>query len=264
MATLQWFITRSKELEKEIRDLQTFIDSAPPGNLIARKKEKGRTEFYQSFTLSPGRRKEIYIPDDNRTLAADIARKEYSRKMLNDCILEKKALDKYLSAITAEKTADIYLKQHPEAAKLINAASANDFISNWKNTPYIRSNEHPENLIYPTVIPDLKVRSKAEGDIISRLIHYRIPFRYEETLIINGVVLHPDFTCLNIRTLKEYYWEHQGGWDQERYVGRLGSRESQLLQAGIIPWKNLIITTETGDEPLDINWVDMIIQHFLM
>ena len=97
-----------------------------------------------------------------------------------------------------------------------------------------------------------------------RLVHFGVPFRYEELVYSNGIYYHPDFSCLNVRTLEKIYIEHQGGWDMDSYVDRLHNREMDLKQAGIIPWKNLLITTETKDQSLDINWVDVLIQYYLL
>ena len=51
-------------------------------------------------------------------------------------------------------------------------------------------------LIYTTVISGLKVRSKAESQIVGKFVQLELPFRYEEMLIINGIAIHPDFSCL--------------------------------------------------------------------
>lgn len=157
------------------------------------------------------------------------------------------------------------IEQAPEGNLVIpKLRDKNSFIQEWTNADYQRSNLYPEKLIYPTVIPNLKVRSKAEADWISRLVHFGIPLRYEELIISNQVALHPDITGLNITTLTPVYIEHQGGWDNDDYIRNLEGRSLLLKQAGIIPWKNLIITTETRSQPLDINWIDELIQYFFM
>ncbi|MBO7392365.1 MAG: hypothetical protein J6U77_07685, partial [Verrucomicrobia bacterium] len=73
-----------------------------------------------------------------------------------------------------------------------------------------------------------------------------------------------DFKCKNMRTGKVFWWEHQGKWDDPGYVSGLPAREELLYKAGLVPWKNLIITTETQDLPLDLQWVDEIIRFFLL
>ena len=61
-----------------------------------------------------------------------------------------------------------------------------------------------------------------------------------------------------------FYLEHLGALDKQGYIEEWNKRQFQLAKAGIIPWKNLLITTETRDQPLDINWVDDLIKFYLM
>ena len=144
----------------------------------------------------------------------------------------------------------------------------------WKNIPYKRSQTNPEWLKYPTIIKGLQVRSKAEADIIGRFEHFGAAYHYEEYFDIpehllnlyrrNSFDIHPDFKCKNMRTGKVYWWEHQGQWDNPKYVADLPAREELLFKAGLVPWKNLIITTETQELPLDLQWVDEIIRFYLL
>jgi len=257
---------RKKALEKELATLQNYLDSAPEGTLISRQKSIGQYKYY-NYRLSPdGKKKETYIPQSNAVLAEKLACKAYAAKRLSDCKKELRILSDYLSFYGSEKEADRFLKAHPGAAKLILplVEHLDAYAKQWQEAPYIRSEIHPEDLIYPTLNPNLKVRSKSEGDIYGRLVFFQVPRRYEEQIIINGIAIHPDFTCLNVRTREVFYWEHQGAWDKLDYVHKLPGREDQYRMAGIIPWKNLIITTETKNQPLDINWVDTLIQYFLL
>lgn len=253
-------------IENEVQMLEQYVSTAPKGKLVCRQRVPGKYDFSYCIHEQNGRKKEAHIPLSKKELALQLAYKEYAIKRLADCKKELYALNCFLSFYGREKETDQYLKSHPGAATLLTPilSSPDEYAKQWQKKPYTRSTNRPEDLIYPTVVPDLKVRSKAEGDIISRFIYFQVPYRYEEQLIINGIVLHPDLTCLNVRTREEFYWEHQGAWDKQNYVSRLSGREDQYRIAGIIPWKNLIITTETANQPLDINWVDLIIQYFLL
>jgi len=65
-----------------------------------------------------------------------------------------------------------------------------------------------------------KVRSKSEVIIADRLFINAIPYEYERGLIVKipktaecpetEMVWNPDFRVLNVRTGKEYIWEHFG------------------------------------------------------
>lgn len=265
MANLKSLKVESENLEKEIKYWRSVLDNAPEGHLIARATKNGmyRYSYYE------GRKKEsreIMIPKENMSFAEQLAMKEYAACRIKDIEKNKEILDEYINNLKRERAAEQYLKLHPGPAELIipKLRYKNKYIEEWQKADYAHSEKNKDKLKYPTLIKGLLVRSKAESDWISRLIHYGIPFRYEELVLIDNIALHPDLTCLNVRTLKKFYIEHQGAWDKDDYICKLGDRERTLSRAGIIPWKNLIITTETADEPLDINWIDELIKYFLL
>ena len=83
-----------------------------------------------------------------------------------------------------------------------------------------------------------------------------IPYLYEQALKLrNGKIYYPDFTLLKKNTRETIYLEHLGLLDDETY------RKSNLLKLdeyranGIYIGKNLLITYETLDSPLDINGI---------
>ena len=73
-----------------------------------------------------------------------------------------------------------------------------------------------------------------------------------------------DFTLLNVRSGSIYYWDHRGLSDDLQYLKKTHYCEEQYLKKDIIPWVNLIVTTETKDHPLDIQWVNQLIEYYLM
>ena len=111
----------------------------------------------------------------------------------------------------------------------------------------------------------LRVRSKSEILIANALDKYCIPFRYEYPLMLkkSGVV-RPDFTCLNIRTRKEYIWEHFGMMDDEGYahknVLKINDYETSGFHAGI----NMILTFETSLTPINSNIIRAMIENYLI
>ena len=175
-------------------------------------------------------------------------------------------LEKLISLKEADPKWSSYLKSHPGlAALLLNDPAENTYLnSNWKNQPYKRNYNYPQSLIFPTVVPDLMVRSKAEADILSRLEYYKIQYHYDEIIKINNMDLAIDFICLNSSTNAFWYWDHRGRLDDPQYIKKTIYCETQYLNGGIIPWINMIVTTETKDHPLDIQWVDHLIKYYLL
>ena len=76
-----------------------------------------------------------------------------------------------------------------------------------------------------------RVRSKSEWMIASMLDASGVPYRYEETVGLHelyGGAFHPDFTVLNKRTRKEYYWEHFGRMDDPETADDLRVEEPSV------------------------------------
>ncbi len=265
MINLKTLIIQSEQLAHEIAQLEAAVNDAPPGKLVSRRRN-GSFEYSYRIRDNTGKEREIYIPKSDIEYARQLAFRDYAKVRLIEAREEKQIMDSWIDFIRSERSADKYLIDHPGAGNLVldQLTSPDEAIQKWQNADYRKSNRYMEYLKYTTVVPGLLVRSKSEADIISRMVYYGVPFRYEEEVIVNDIAFHPDITGLNCRTRQIKYWEHQGAWDKENYVKPLKDREVQLARAGIIPWKNLIITTETADEPLDITWVDTIIQHFFL
>ena len=87
-----------------------------------------------------------------------------------------------MKIIENEPAAEHFLDTHPGIKELVvpNLKNPNEEIEKWRTQDYYKNPYRPEGLKVPTIIPDLKVRSKSEADIISRLVHFGVPFHYEE------------------------------------------------------------------------------------
>lgn len=275
MFSIDNLIYRSQELKKEIQKIQQYLKEHSTNEyLVSRARNAGNYVYTKKYTANDGTPIETYLPVAKRAEAAKLAYNGYVKEYLNDLKEEKKAIDHYIKWAEKEPHAVNYLKVHPGHSALILGHIPNHMNSDiyqrgqaWKSTPYERSNLNSNSLKYQTIVPGLMVRSKAEADIISRLEAFGVAYHYEELFeekSYNGFPIHLDFKCFNARTCKEFWWEHQGKWDDPNYTVNIATREKILFQAGLIPWKNLIITTETLDMPLDILWVDEIIKFFLL
>ncbi len=128
--------------------------------------------------------------------------------------------------------------------------------------PYDRSPKYPEQLIHKTAA-GVMVRSKSEA-IIAMLLHtHKIPFRYECALSLNNVTIYPDFTIHHPLTGQIYYWEHFGMMDNPTYSQNTCSKLQLYATNGIYPTIQLITTFETKENPLDSEYVEALIRHFL-
>lgn len=97
------------------------------------------------------------------------------------------------------------------------------------------------------------------------LLHVNsIPFRYECELQLGETTLYPDFTLRHPLTGNLFYWEHFGMMDNPAYCRNVSSKLQLYFSHGIIPSINLITTYETKDDPLDVEIVEGIIQHYFL
>ncbi|MBQ7507847.1 MAG: hypothetical protein IJT52_00790 [Spirochaetales bacterium] len=111
------------------------------------------------------------------------------------------------------------------------------------------------------------VRSKSEALLADRFFVLGIPYRYEQRFVIDEMTefyLHPDFTVLNKRTRKEYYWEHCGMIDDSKYGNDAVERLYLYSLKGYYPGKNMIFTYETKEKPLNMDYVDKLISEYLL
>ena len=114
----------------------------------------------------------------------------------------------------------------------------------WSEAPYRQNDKHPECKDKITS-RGLHMRSKSEVMIAELLYQYGIPFRYEEPLYIDGVMLAPDFTFRGADLLK-FYWEYCGMMDDPKYVDHHIWKKNLYERHGIVPWKNIYFTYESG------------------
>ena len=275
---------KSNSLEKEIQLLQNYLDHNATDDSLVSRKERGSYRYARRFKNEEGKTDEVYLSQEDITEIRRLAYINYAKARLKDARGEKSALDHLVRFYDQERRVTEYLSLHPGVAAVLQndpnfqtSVLENDLqkkADQWKNAPYNRSTYNPNELKYPTIVPGLLVRSKAEADIISRFEYFGAAYHYEEEWEIpehlitlygrNSFTFHPDFKVKNMRTGNVFWWEHQGGWDNPKYVANMARRETDLFRMGLIPWKNLIITTETLAQPLDLLWVDQIIQFYLL
>lgn len=139
-------------------------------------------------------------------------------------------------------------------------------LEHWNTEVYETNIKHPENLRFETNNGEL-VRSKSELIIANALAREKkhLLYKYERPIkiVINGVehIFYPDFTILNIHSGKLFYWEHAGKMDDPSYANTFVSKLNVYEENDIIPGKNLLITYETKDNPLNMQSIKCCIEH---
>ncbi len=150
-------------------------------------------------------------------------------------------------------------RQHAEKDLLAPALLESvKWMTDWCREPYECSDRHLNELRVRAKC-GLIVRSKSEAFIADWLFEHRIPFHYEQILRVGDQVFCPDFTIL-LPDGKLLYWEHFGALSKTGYLQDTQRRLARYLDAGIYPGRDLLITCEDGDSPLDLRDCEWILQ----
>lgn len=248
-----------KRLNSEISKIKKEYVSMPSGRLHCYK----NGESYKWFRVSDDGASRKYIKRDNRDLAVMLARKEYLKAKLMDLEAESMAYSALLSKWPESSRVEALIERSDGFRELLADVKRpiEDKALEWQKAPYNHNMNYPEKLNVPTGL-GYYVRSKSERDIALMLTEHGIPFRYECELILNGMVLYPDFMVLNPKTHKLYIWEHFGLSGDKNYDKSVACKLDTYRENGYYPMINLITTYETKDNPLDLTLVEDLIKHF--
>jgi hypothetical protein len=264
MESIKNVLTKRKEQLLQIkRDKEKTLKSVPKGHLRICK--RGANVQYYHRT-NPKDFNGVYIPKKNSGIAQKLAQRDYDERVLDSVKKELNALDKYFASSPITLAEDIYHTLHEERRKLICPIwePEEEFISNWESVEYSGKE-------FDAFTPKLytakgeRVRSKSEVIIADSLNREGVPYRYEYPIYVEGWgTVHPDFTVLNVRERKEIYWEHLGMMDDREYMEKVLEKINTYAQNGIFPGKNLILTYETAQMPLNQKMVQIMIEQYLL
>ena len=253
---------RKKELEKLKKEKEIALQNVPEGALRICD-HANRTQYYHR--IDPKDTSGAYIPTKNHDLICKLAQKEYDQKVLRAIDKELAITKKYLSGYPVVTVEQIYDTLHKKRQALIQPIQESDdeFIEKWTNYDYKGKGFDVEAPEYYTAKKE-RVRSKSELIIADLLNRESIPYRYECPVYLRGMgQIYPDFTVLNVKKRKEYYWEHFGMMDDPSYTEEALQKLTMYEQNGIFPGEQLIITYETRKNPLSQKQVLNFIEHYL-
>lgn len=254
-----------KETKKLIKQLeQNPLTGAYISSSINISKSNGVTQFYVRKNKSgKNTGKGKYISVKEKHIIKNILQQNYYKKVKKIVLKELIKIDKLLYL---KNEINNQAKRLPIGKqKLIQPVTMSDseYIKIWQNIPFIAKTffQSDPELYTPK---GLRVRSKSEIIIATVLDKYRIPFRYEFPVTINKKIFYPDFYCLNVRTRKEFIWEHFGIMDNLEYSKNALEKLVLYNESGFFIGKNLITTFEQSNFPLKINQVEQLINQYLL
>lgn len=224
---------------------------------------KKKTQYY--LVQDSGDPDGSYLKKDQRTIAEELAQKDYILQVLKAAKNEQEKLLKLLKSDSVGAPERIYDHLSEERKALIAPIRLSDeeFVRKWSEQEY-QTKGIPDGLpVFQTERGEM-VRSKSEMIIADMMYHMGIPYRYEYPIYLSGETIHPDFTVLNRKERKEYYLEHLGRLDDPQYCADFVWRLFLYEENRIFPGENLLFTFESDKQPLRPQLVRRLLEKYLL
>ena len=254
---------RASELKKAIMEAMRISESYPDGRLRVSQTEK-RVRYYQ--VLQKGDSSGSYITREKRDIIKILAQKDYTGRFLSEARRELSSLEKCIDLLE-ESDSDLTYTLLPDTRKQwVEPYLQTDeiYARHWQEQVFKTNGYATEAKIYETQKGE-KVRSKSEAIIADILYGLRIPYRYEQALMLRDkTIRYPDFTLLKVKTRDVIYLEHFGLLDDEQYRAGCLNKLDEYRSNGIYPGKNLLITYESKENPLDIGGTRKMLKTILL
>ena len=245
-------LARKSFLEELIGQLNSALACAPTGKLRISCEGRNPRYYIRASKADPNGK---YVRKSDMPRAAAIAQRDYNAEALGAALRELEGIDRLLGALEQGVVEETYEGLILPRKKLVIPATVSDeeFGRIWQDVKYTgKGFKAGDKEIYS--LSGTRVRSKSEGDLDDMFADLGVPRRYEYPVILwDGRVIYPDFMLLNVKTRKEYLWEHLGSTDDPGYMRRNTDRINDLIMSGWIPGDNLIISMESDVTPLNIN-----------
>ena len=245
-------------ISKTIETVERKLKSLPAGRLNI-KHQNDKPYYYYVKANS----KERFLTKADAVLIRQLLQKRYLKEVLKIAKNELAALSKMLSLYPEDLPEELYeklpeeLRMGVEPVMLGNEQDARE----WMAEPFVGKPFKDDAPVYKTIKGE-RVRSKSEVMIADRMYARGVPYKYECPIMIEGQVIHPDFSMKRMSDNKIIYHEHCGMMDDPEYFKDLVERISLYNQAGILQGNRLTFTFETSDKPLDIRIIDRLIDEF--
>lgn len=253
---------RKNQLLQLKKEKEKALLSAPKG-LLRVNCQGDRTQYYRRENANDANG--VYLREKEVNLVRRLAQKEYDQKVLRAVEKEVRAIERCLVGYPLTGAEEVYEKLHRERKKLVVPVwePQEQFVQKWEAVVY-EGKSFGEDAPEFYTAKNERVRSKSEWIIADLLNREGVPYRYEYPLHLKGMgVVHPDFTVLNVKERKEFYWEHLGMMDDATYAERALQKIALYEQNGIYPGEGLILTYETRTNPLNQKVVVNVIEHYL-
>ena len=252
-----------QEVDRLITNAEKSLKKAPDGALVL-SKSNGTVQYYHKTEYE--QKKGEYISKKNSKLITSLAQKDYDLRFLRHMKEQKNKLSKAVKLLSDIDFSKIYSELTEARQKLVQPYVLTDeqYVEQWRSVQY-KGKEFFEDT--PILITEggEEVRSKSEKILADKFYSCGIPYRYEYPLNLKGYgIVYPDFTLLNVKERKEIFFEHFGMMDNPEYCQKAIQKLETYAKNGIHIGKNLLVTFETLQKPLDIKVVEQLLEEFIL
>lgn len=235
---------------------------------LNKENRKGKLKLFHVYE-NDGKRKRVVI-NDNEELLTALCRKRYLKEELDLIDKDIMALKRFI-ATYIQPTPETIINRLPDKYSNFpedyffnpRKAQGETYASKqrWATEPYEQSDYKPEQKVQLTS-RGLRVRTKSEVVVAEMLDAAGITYRYEQMIYIEDFSFAPDFTIMTDRGI--FYWEHAGMIYDEEYWEHHKWKLSMYERAGIVPWRNLIVTYDNENGGLDTRIIRSEIENKLL
>ena len=254
---------RIDELQQVIDFLQMQLEKAPEGTLYC------TSSHSQAQWQRIVGAKRSYLSKGETKLIRALAQKKYNTLLLDDFKRQRSVLDQLVNSYVPQNGEKIFMSMGEKWREQIVPLNIpdSDFADLWQSLRY--KGKTIENTGLLTAKGEC-VHSKSEIIIADVLASLGVPYRYEFPHELKSVEssrcvkVYSDFTCLNVRTRKEFVWEHFGMMDDAEYAQNAVVKIEMYHNSGFFLGDNFIFTMESRDKPLNSQMVRKIVKKYLV
>lgn len=257
---------RRTQVKNAVRFLENSIKKAPSGSIRIAAKGKNMQFYHVTENTSKTGR---YVTKNEFSLAKKIIQADYDKIQIEALNEELSALQRLMAFSQKGKATKSLSKVNEYRKAIATPATLSDeeYAVQWKNMSFRKKSFSSQSADFATSSGQ-RVRSKSEIIIAQTLEQSEIPFRYEFPIVLElgdceFKEFFPDFYCLNLRTRKEFIWEHFGMMDDPQYAANAVGKLKIYGENGWLPGKNMIISMETRENPVSVKCIKAIIEQIL-
>ncbi len=190
-----------------------------------------------------------YLSEKDMVQIKALAQKSYDKKVLSAARRERDALEHMMQIypeLPAEKIVSLLSQERQNLVTPV-VPTKEDMIRQFRAQTF---EPHPIPVGDTGLETDRGeiVRTRAEYMIANDINRTEAEYHYEKPLFLEGWgTVYPDFTILNVRTGKIYYWEHMGMTNDPDYIQKNIRKIEAYAKNGYYPGEKLILSSETVD-----------------